>query len=441
MPELKEVFEMVSEKIEPDLDAPREQQRRQRRAARIRKVGAYVLTAGIALATIAVIVEGLSDPHTKSPEPAVNPARTPAENAARDLVAALGAFNADRVMSALADDADVAGLVTSLGDEGLNGTPDELPLFISMLEAMRFEESIGFCQETGGSTSGTEIRCSFSFYLLGSEVFGRGAFRGSYLDVTVRDGQIVRASAHWDTEKLSPQMWEPFARWVSRVYPGDVDKMYEDETRGAAHLSEQSIRLWKHRVTEFAVRFASNPEPPIVGKVTRTVDGVPFSLQVPTADWYQFGLISLNKSIVGPQGAEAIIFWTSFPDGGDAEACAGVLDPATGLTAADLAAEVATAPGTELTSGPTDVAIGGRPAKKVVLTVREDAGCDPGYFFSWHDMDAGPLWPETPIGATIKVWIVDIGGSVLVIEAETNELADAELEQEIEQIVGSIRFE
>ena len=52
--------------------------------------------------------------------------------------------------------------------------------------------------------------------------------------------------------------------------------------------------------------------------------------------------------------------------------------------AADLATAAATAPGTELVTGPTDVTVGGHAAKHVVLTVREDLGCDPGYFFTWQ---------------------------------------------------------
>jgi Tol biopolymer transport system component len=52
MPELKEVFDMVTKQTEPDLDSRREQERRQRRAARSRKVGA--------LATVAAIVAALA---------------------------------------------------------------------------------------------------------------------------------------------------------------------------------------------------------------------------------------------------------------------------------------------------------------------------------------------------------------------------------------------
>jgi hypothetical protein len=179
----------------------------------------------------------------------------------------------------------------------------------------------------------------------------------------------------------------------------------------------------------------------LIGRHRLTVDGVPFSFRVPTVGWEGFGSISINKSIVGPQGAEAIIFWTSFPHGDYADPCAHLLSPSVGPSAADLAAAVSTAPGTELVRGPSDVTVGGRAAKHVVLTVRENVGCDPGFFYTWQDLEVGALWPETRPGDTIRVWIVDAGGTRLFIEAETTEQADSALEQEIQQIVGSISFD
>src|SRR5215218_8131091 len=63
---------------------------------------------------------------------------------------------------------------------------------------------------------------------------------------------------------------------------------------------------------------------------SRTVDGVPFSFSAPTPGWepgpierlpdggFGHGSLLISKSTVCPQGAEAIVFWTSFPDGDDA---------------------------------------------------------------------------------------------------------------------------
>jgi hypothetical protein len=183
-----------------------------------------------------------------------------------------------------------------------------------------------------------------------------------------------------------------------------------------------------------------------------TENGVPFSFRVPTTvGWERFssistvksagGPISLNRSIVGPQGAEAIIFWTSFPDGDHADPCDRLLSQKVGSSAAGLAAAVATAPGTELVTGPSNVTLGGRPAKHVALTVREELGCDPGFFYTWREVNGGALWQTTRVGDTIKVWIVDVDGTRLFIEAATTKQAVGGLNQEAEQIVESIRFE
>lgn len=182
-------------------------------------------------------------------------------------------------------------------------------------------------------------------------------------------------------------------------------------------------------------------EPSLPDRKALTVAGVPFSFGVPSDGWESKGSISINKSIFGPQGAEAIIYWTSFPDGEYARPCANVLSPPVGPSVADLAAAVSTAPGTEGVTGPLNATVGGRAAKHVVLTVRENVGCDPGFFYSWHAGMGGANWMTTGVGATIRVWIVKVDGIRLFIEAATTPQADSELEQEIQQIIGSIRFD
>jgi hypothetical protein len=53
----------------------------------------------------------------------------------------------------------------------------------------------------------------------------------------------------------------------------------------------------------------------------------------------------------------------------------------------------------------------------------------------------GPCWVKTNVGDTIRVWIVEVKGTRLFFEAETTDQASPALEQEIQQIVGSIRFD
>ncbi len=189
-------------------------------------------------------------------------------------------------------------------------------------------------------------------------------------------------------------------------------------------------------------------------RLTVTEKGVRFSFKVPTkARWENSrwemhrgatgnnprGPISLNKSLVGPQDAEAIIYWTSFPDGDYADLCANLLAPSIGRSAADLATAVSKAPGTKLVKGPSDITLGGRPAKHVVLTVRENVGCGRGFFYTWRTGGGGAFWRTTDAGDTIRVWIVAVNGKRLFIAAATRRGGHG-ARDEIQQIVESIRF-
>jgi hypothetical protein len=444
MPDVQEVFRMATQKVRPEHGFMDRQDDRQRRRSRNRKLGGLAVAATIAVAAVVVILGARSGPDAITPadDPTVAPTDA-VEEVARGFLRAYGALDAEQALAYLADDADISGLITSVGARGVVGTREELRLLFSYLDAARFQSYVSQPCEVSSSASGTSLHCPFSFHLLGSYEMGRGPFGGSHIDLTVRDGEIVRASQQIQVEEFSPQMWEPFAAWVSSTHPEDAVVMYTDETYSGAQLTKESILLWRERAREYMneINAPGAVNGPTIGRHSRTVDGVRFSFRLATSGWEQFGTISINKSIVGPQGAEAMIFWASFPEGDQAEPCADLLNTSLGPSAADLAAAVATAPGTELVAGPSDVTVGGLPAKHVVLAVREDAGCDPGYFYTWQDVWWGALWPGTNAGDTIRVWIVDVDGTRLLIEAETTTEADSGLEQEIEQIIDSIRFE
>jgi hypothetical protein len=180
------------------------------------------------------------------------------------------------------------------------------------------------------------------------------------------------------------------------------------------------------------------------GRDTRSIGGISFSFSA-DGTWGRTGAISLNKSYQGPQGAEAIIFWAGVAADRRVTPCIilrGAEPSMAGVTAA-----VASAPGTELISGPSDVVLDGRAARHVVVAVREDRGCDPGYFFAWGAPSDGPMWERTEVGDRIRVWVVDVDGALLFIAAETHRLeaamAEADwtrLDQQIQEIVDSIEF-
>jgi hypothetical protein len=206
-------------------------------------------------------------------------------------------------------------------------------------------------------------------------------------------------------------------------------------------------------------------EPDASGRQSRIVEGVRFSFSVPRTGWQNGPLervgrtksrplfrthsLLISKSLIGGQAAEAVVFWTGFRDATEAAPCDGLFGSAAGQSTAAIAAAVARAPGTKLVTGPTHVTVGGRPAQHVVLRVRRDRGCDPGYFFTWRAQCWGACWGQTDATDTIKVWIVDVGGTRLFFEAVTKERHPVtkepvydlkKVEQEIAKIVRSIRF-
>ena len=188
--------------------------------------------------------------------------------------------------------------------------------------------------------------------------------------------------------------------------------------------------------------------------LARTVGGVSLTFRVPRSGWtngpivhppdggeFRQGGFAITKDTGGFQAAEAVVFWTSFSEGEHVDSCTDLLGPTDGISAADLAFAMATTPGADLVSGPSQVTIDGHRAQHVVITVRDDRGCDPGFFFSWRSECWGPCWTRTRVGDTVRVWIVDARGTRLVIEAETAKRAGPIVERELDHIVASIGLE
>ena len=141
-----------------------------------------------------------------------------------------------------------------------------------------------------------------------------------------------------------------------------------------------------------------------------------------------------------------IDFWLNAPENVYADPCAHTpLNPPPSATAAGLAAAVAAVPVADLVSGPSSVDVGGRPAQHVVLTISEDIGCDPHDAWLWYDESSGGAtggwrWAEG-LGATFRIWIIEVDGKLVWIDAYTLKGAGPAADQEIQQIIDSIKFE
>jgi hypothetical protein len=187
------------------------------------------------------------------------------------------------------------------------------------------------------------------------------------------------------------------------------------------------------------------------GKLTRTVDGVRFTLHVPTGwetgpvekiggKFRSRGLL-ISKNIGGGQLAEEVIYWIGIHGNGYVTPCANVVSLAASRSRADVAAAIAKTPGTKLGGGPSPTTVGGLPATSVVLRVKKRLDCQPGFFFAWpHSLREcwGACWLTTDAGDSISVWIVDVREKRLFFVAVTKPGAGEW--QEIGDIKRSIRF-
>jgi hypothetical protein len=182
-------------------------------------------------------------------------------------------------------------------------------------------------------------------------------------------------------------------------------------------------------------------------RITMTVPTVPgWNRPGGRGGWTLYGSNLLSRDVQGLADPEAALYWTDLSGPGWAELCPGLIEYPTDPyptvpppTAAEAAAEIAAARGTTLVSGPEVTTVGGRPALRIVVTVHEDLGCDPGYFYTWRPALGGPSWSHTEVGDTITVWVVDLR-SLLFLASETTHDAPTDLTREIEGIVATIRW-
>jgi hypothetical protein len=235
-----------TQNVEPDPGVLEPQPKRQHRWSGGKRIGALAAAAvGLAVITALLIIQSRDEAPATDQTPVAagaqeNTVNARAEKVATGFVEAYGAFDVEQAMTYLADDATIAVL----------GAQDDLRLLSSWLEATGYQQIVDPCEGVGNSASGS-IRCTFAFHALRSGELGRGPFGGSSFDLVVRDGKIVHASQDWEIEKFSPQVWEPFANWVSAVHPKDAAVMYQDDSHSGVRLTRESIRLWEVRTLEY----------------------------------------------------------------------------------------------------------------------------------------------------------------------------------------------
>jgi hypothetical protein len=127
-----------------------------------------------------------------------------------------------------------------------------------------------------------------------------------------------------------------------------------------------------------------------------------------------------------------------------------LLKPAIGPTVDDLAAALVAQKGRDATA-PTDVTLGGYPAKRVELSIPADldrAACDEGAIRTWvAPGESGDAWTPDPEdlgmhpGQVDVVYIIDIEGDRLIIDTWHMPGTSAADLAELESILASLRIE
>ena len=130
--------------------------------------------AVLLIALIVVLVQSRDDAPATAQAPVVaetpeNTVNASAAEVATSFLQAYGAFDVERAMTYLADNATIASM----------SADDDPGLLMSWLEATGYEQMLGSCEQLGNPSSGS-VRCPFEFHALRSGEIGRGPFGGPH---------------------------------------------------------------------------------------------------------------------------------------------------------------------------------------------------------------------------------------------------------------------
>jgi hypothetical protein len=122
----------------------------------------------------------------------------------------------------------------------------------AMMQAIGFQVLVGTCEPAG--TAGTRVRCPYDYQAIHSDQIGLGPYGGNFFDITVGPEGITSASMSLEFAEngFSEQVWEPFAAWVSTIYPDDAAVMYSGSDLTDFAYTDASIALWEQHSQEYA---------------------------------------------------------------------------------------------------------------------------------------------------------------------------------------------
>ncbi len=194
------------------------------------------------------------------------------------------------------------------------------------------------------------------------------------------------------------------------------------------------------------------PEGPFA--VQEAVDGMPpITVTIPASGWtFDPEFDVLGKGVEVADLPEAAILLWAYPAGtgfdvyGDPCQWKSTVPDAPATTVGDFATALAAQPSRD-GSNPVDVTVGGYAGKSLTLHVPGDAvfeDCDDGNFTSYGVATDGGTepsrWQQGP-GQIDELWILDVNGATVVLDATYRVDTPAELIEELRAIAESATFE
>jgi hypothetical protein len=185
--------------------------------------------------------------------------------------------------------------------------------------------------------------------------------------------------------------------------------------------------------------------------LTSPLGGPPITVTIPAPGWYgEPGSGTLIKNDHGdpPDGAAMIGPWYGelYVYGDPCQWS--TTRPDAPATTVDEVVAALTAQASRDASAPVDITVGGYDGKSITLHVPDDAvfsECDQDTFGSWATAEsppsAGPDRYHQGPGQIDELWIVDVDGEVMVIDAMYGDETPAEHVAELRAIVDSMTFE
>jgi hypothetical protein len=181
------------------------------------------------------------------------------------------------------------------------------------------------------------------------------------------------------------------------------------------------------------------------------LDGMPTSpitVTIPAPDWYGEpggAILSKDDNSGAPDGAGMIVFFGDLYVYGDP--CQWVeTRPSEPATTVDELVAALTAQASRDATEPIDVTVGGYAGQSITLHVPEDAQfseCDTGTFGSWGiaGSDPTPFRYHQDPGQIDTLYILDVDGTVAVIDTAYYAGTPQTVVDELEAIVESISFD